>query len=129
MSQTLSEGLTRFIDEYILSIDHLETLLLLQRHPNREWTAASVSAELRTSLQSVAANLELLKMQEIIRQSNETFSYAPKSPSLDQKIQELARVYPVYRIRITELIYLKPKTKIQSFANAFRLKKPGGENG
>ena len=57
MADGLTDEIKAFIADHIRSVEQLEILLLLQRNPGREWSAADVSKELYVSPESTATRL------------------------------------------------------------------------
>ena len=51
------------------------------------------------------------------------YRYAPNSEHLRETIDQLAKSYLSHRVRITALIFAKPSDALQSFADAFRIRK------
>ena len=51
------------------------------------------------------------------------FRFAPRNPATAALVQQLATDYADRRVSVIELIYAKPPDPIQSFADAFRLRK------
>lgn len=121
----LSEEVKKFIVEHINSLEQLEILLLLHRHPEKEWTAQNVSRELRLSQPSVATRLADLERRGLlaIRESSDLlYRYRPQKPDIEPAVDSLARLYPDYRFTVINLIFSKPLDKIKTFADAFRFR-------
>lgn len=113
-----------FLSRSISSVEELEVLLWLRRS-QREATGAEVALELRSSESSVALRLKDLVSRGLLKAgaSPESYRYGPDSPSTDAAVAELAECYRTAPFKIMELIYTGPAAKIQTFADAFRLKK------
>jgi len=59
----------------------------------------------------------------LITGSDTSYSYSPIDAKNDQLIKQIAAAYQDRRVAITSLIYSKPLNKVQTFADAFRLRK------
>ena len=122
----LPEVVGRFITERIDSVEQLEILLLLHRHPERTWTAEAVARELRISALSAGERLEDLARDAILSRGEGPaveYRYAPARPGLEEAVAGLARAYAERRVTVINLIFSKPVDKIRTFADAFLLRK------
>jgi hypothetical protein len=114
-----------FIAQHIGSVAHLEILLLMRQRRSEHWSAATVSAELRTSVDAAADILNDLHASNqlvVSHGSPATYTYrpAPGSPD-DTVVAELAKAYAERRFTVIDLIFSKPLKRVQLFADAFRL--------
>lgn len=50
------------------------------------------------------------------------YRYHVGSPELGQTVDRVAVLYSMYLIPVTNLIHAKPRTRVQEFADAFKLK-------
>jgi hypothetical protein len=115
-----------FLGRHIGSVDQLETLLLLEREPDRWWSAEEVGAELQTSRGTAGKCLEALASKNLldVRISDDLFyRYAPVSPSLQAAVSETVRAYEGNPVAVTAGIYSLPLDEIRDFAEAFRIRK------
>lgn len=122
----------RLIADSIDSVEELEILLLLLQNPERTWTAESAARELRISPLSAGDRLEELTREALlarVKGGEEAYRYAPGSPALDEAVRGLATAYTERRVTVINLIFSKPVDKIRTFADAFRLRKKGDDNG
>lgn len=123
----------RFITTYIDSLEKLEVLLLLRAHPGREWTASSVSLELRITEPSAAARLADLTAHKLLVSDGgavPVYRFSPASSEDVQAVTELATVYGARRVTVISFIFSRPLDKVRGFAEAFVLKKDkDGGNG
>jgi hypothetical protein len=116
----------RFIDENIMSVEELETLLLLCSNPQKEWVPIEVSQELYTSIEAAKTRLADLRGRGLLKEIAEArFIYAPSTPQVGALVTELAALYKTRRVTIITLIYSKPSEQIRAFSDAFRIKKNG----
>lgn len=135
----ISKDVQRFIADHIGSVVVLEVLLLLFAHPGRVWSAAKLGAELRVDPGWTERELAELARRGVIRKEEESggtgsggagtgaggparFTY-PKGAPTDPTLAALAEAYQERRVSIISLIFAKPPEAIQTFANAFNLRK------
>lgn len=124
-SEEFPADVGQFLADHISSVAQLEILLLLKGAPTRLWTAAELSAALRTTSETVAEQLGKLLDQGIVAAENPTvdgYRYHPSTPQLAETIDKLARVYELRRVSVITMIYSKPVDKVRTFADAFRLR-------
>jgi len=116
----------RFITTHIDSLEKLEVLLLLRSQSGREWTASSVSLELRITESSAAARLADLAERKLLVSDGGTppvYRFSPASSEDVQAVTELAAVYGSRRVSVISFIFSRPLDKVRGFAEAFVLKK------
>lgn len=116
----------QLLADHIRSIAQLELLLLLRAERERAWTVDDAARGLYTATTMTEPLLESLTMAGLVAAnegSPKRFQYWPKTPELDQTVQELAQLYHQRRVTITNLIYSGPIQKLQNFADAFRFRK------
>jgi len=116
----LDQDLLNFIRSSIRSVWTLELLLLLRRE-SKEWTSSELVRELRASTTVVETSLESLQASGLISCHEGRCAYRPAAPVLDELCGALERAYAEQPVRIVNEI-LSPKSKMQGFADAFRLK-------
>jgi hypothetical protein len=120
--------ISEFLQVFIKSVWALDLLRLIKNAPARAWTVADLTTELRGSVPMVESILEgFLRAGLAVEDPASHYRYAA-SPALDGLIAELLVLYsqrPVTVIgEIAQLSTERTSTdKIQSFVDAFRLKK------
>jgi hypothetical protein len=120
-----SQGqLVSFIRESVRSVWALELLLLLRRTPDRLWTEEALVRELRASLPLVRDNLAVFETSGLVACEAGGCRYAPASPVLAGLCDELERRYRESPVRLINAI-ASPKDKLQTLADAFKLKGDG----
>jgi hypothetical protein len=129
-SNKVSQSVKQFIFEAIDSIEQLEVLLLLHYHKDRTWSAGEVSQELRGNMDSASKRLKDLQRLGLLSSPDELrYTYHPKSSELDALVVELSETYKQRRYAVIELIFSHPVDAIQSFSDAFKIKKDGNDHG
>ena len=119
-----SEDLRRFIRSSVRSIWALELLLLLRRRADKAWTVDALTGELRSRDKLVAEILaEFVQRGLVAAENSNTFRYKPASDVLDNLVSELENAYSERRIALIQEIVAAPNEKIQTLADAFRLKR------
>lgn len=116
----------QFILKRIDSVAHLEGLLLIRREPTHSWTDEALAKRLYINSNQAAAILSRLWTDGfVISRSTKplTYTYQPRTPELEQMVDLVADVYARYLVPVTNLIHAKPKSRVQEFADAFKLKK------
>jgi len=122
----ISKDVRDFVTAHIRSVVQLELLLLLQADPDREWTSAELANELRIApdwAERESAELARRGLLMIFDGASPRFGYAAPSAEVNAAVEELARTYAERRVSLIEFLYSAPSGRIQSFADAFRLKK------
>jgi hypothetical protein len=112
-----------FILDHIVSVEQMETLLLLRAERHRDWTATQVAMELRTSALSAGNWLTDLERRGLLVGVGAHYRFAPITNALEVSVEGLSRIYPERRVTVIELIFSKPNDVIRTFAEAFKLRK------
>lgn len=124
----LTPEVRAFLAERIDSAEQLEILLLLQREPDRQWTALEVSQSVYTVPASATMRLEGLVAGGLASSTGTAdprYQYAPASDELRSRVEVLADAYKADRVSVIKFIFSKPPDPVQSFADAFRLRSDG----
>jgi hypothetical protein len=124
--EMIPDDVAQFIHEKIDSIAQLEALLLLRREPNGTWSASTLAQRLYTSEKETIDTVERLCAGglTVASGSNPTvYRYEPVSQELRDVVDRTAHVYSKHLVPITNLIHSKPKTRVQEFADAFKIRK------
>ena len=125
-SEDLPPAVKQLLARYIRSVEQLEVLLLFQSQSNRSWTAPEVYEVIRSSNSSIAERLQGFTRDGFLAEekaSPSSFRYSPKSDDLRRAVEETARLYQTHRIRVIEAIFTPELDPVQSFADAFKLRK------
>lgn len=120
------EDVKQFLLEHFDSIAQWEGLLLFRSNPEEQWGVDAIAKRLYISEADAGKILADLTQQNFLipaRNEPGLYQYGPKSPDLERMIGRVAELYSRYLVPITNLIHSKPKTRIQEFADAFRIRK------
>jgi hypothetical protein len=127
--QPLPKDVQRFIADHISSVVVLEALLLLFAHPGQGWSAAQIGAELRVDPAWTERELTELARRGLIRRQEGSgpgdpalYAYPEDAPT-KETLRDLAECYQERRVSVISLIFAKPAEAIQTFADAFNLRK------
>ncbi len=115
-----------FIIDKIDSVAELEGLLLLSRNPETAWSVEALAQRLYTSPQQteeVVSHLHSLGFLGVKEGDTPAYNYQPLSPKLAELVDRIADAYSKYLIPVTNLIHSKPQSRVQQFADAFKLRK------
>jgi hypothetical protein len=126
MPSDLPDDLRRFIAEHLGSIAQLELLLLLAADAEKKWTAEEAAKALYISPEATLGFLEGMRSQGLLQGSSDSpvsYRFAPAKPESERLARDLASFYKERRLTIINLIYASPVQKLQSFADAFRIRK------
>ena len=124
MAEQLPSTVRAFLARYIRSVEQLEVLLLVQDQPNRSWSAGDVYSVIRSSEASIASRLQAFAKEGFLAQENDgRYRFAPQNTDLRAAVEQTAVAYKTWRIRVVEAIFTPPSDPVQSFADAFRLRK------
>lgn len=120
----LSQKLERFLRTSIRSVWEIELLLLLRKERARSWATAELVRHLRASSLVVSDALVALQRIDLVARDPENrFTYRPATDELTAIADELAATYACAPASIMSVIWSTPTTNIQTFADAFRLRK------
>ena len=120
------EIVREFIVDNIDSIAELEALLLMRRDPDARWSTDALAERLyitREQTAGVTAKLCSLELAAATKDEPPAEHYLPSTPALDRVVGSVAETYSKYLIPVTNLIHSKPQSKVQQFADAFKVRK------
>jgi hypothetical protein len=123
MHEDIPEEIKQFILHYIDSIAQWEGLLLMRSNARTGWSAETIAQRLYISEAEATQLLAQLAAQRFLTQVGSLYHYQPHIPGIDPLIEQVAAFYARSLVPITHLIHSKPKTKVQKFADAFRIRK------
>ncbi|MCK9993565.1 MAG: hypothetical protein Dbin4_02085 [Alphaproteobacteria bacterium] len=122
----ITDDVRQFILQHIDSIAEIEGLLMFCADPQKEWDAQTIARRLYIDESQAAALLARLAELGFIAVAASgsplQYQYQPDSESKDM-IERLAVLYRQCLIPVTNLIHSKSKSRIQEFADAFKIRK------
>lgn len=107
----------------VASVWELELLLLLRRGRDRDWTHDQLVRELRASPSIIGKGLERLQKAGLVVADDALCRYAAAGRHLDELVDRLDQLYRARPTTVMNAVLGAPNAKLQSFADAFRLKK------
>lgn len=116
----------QFIVRNIDSVAQLEALLLLRANAGQLWQPETVARRLYIQPVTAAALLRGLHERELIMLAQPepaAYKYGPTTAELVRRVEDLAVAYARQLVTVTNLIHSKASGEIQSFADAFRLRR------
>jgi DNA-binding MarR family transcriptional regulator len=126
MADEFPARIAQFIDQHIESLAQLEALLLLRKQPERAWDIAEIAKSLYITAEmasSLLADMERRGWAQTAPGAPLRYCYRSQGGEADQLIDELASIYHERRVAVISQIYSKPLNKVQTFADAFRLRR------
>jgi DNA-binding IclR family transcriptional regulator len=120
----IPEDVLRFIRASIKSVWTLDVLLLMRRGGDKSWPLDELTRELRgnrTLVHDVLSTLAKAGLVEADEAGN--YRYRPADAEADALVERLEKIYVERPLALIKEIVSAPNEKIQSFADAFKLKK------
>ena len=116
--------LKQFIAQHVESLAQLEALLILRQDAPTPWKSADLCQRLYISPDMCEGILvDLIRRGFAERTPEGAVQYRPPSGDADRLLADLAAIYQERRVAVITEIYSKPVNKVQTFADAFRLRK------
>jgi predicted ArsR family transcriptional regulator len=122
----LPDVVTRDVDLYIDNLDSLEVVMLLYREQARGWTADQVATHLKISARVARRELERMSTRGIAS-LGDAFRFDGSDPDRAAAVARVAAVYGTRRIELINYVASQTLKRIQSIADAFRIKKETNE--
>jgi hypothetical protein len=123
-----SDEFCRFIQTTIPSVDAAELLLALAEREDLWWTAQELAARLRPASSisdtDTARYLDLFQARSLTATGpDKRVQFHPADASLREQVNTLAQAYRERPVTLIRVIYALRDSKIQSFADAFKLRR------
>jgi hypothetical protein len=117
----------RFIEERIESVGLLDVLLLLHSHPQRTWTAAELSREVRSERHWAEVQLEYLRAQALLTTEQGprglAYRYGPSRRQLDGVVRQVSEAFRRQPVSVIRLIFRQPSAERLVALEAARLRR------
>lgn len=126
MADEFPADVRAFIANHISSIAQLEMLLLLKSDPTKKWSVDEISKALYATPEMSAGQLASLEACGLLVAASDAanhYQYWPKTPELESVVNRLAELYRDRRVSVITALYSEPVNKVQTFADAFKLRK------
>jgi hypothetical protein len=123
-----SDEFCRFIQTVLPSVDAAELLLALYESPDTWWTPAVLAAKLRpaSSISDADAQRYLDQFQArgmIAAGPDKSVQFRPADERLREQVRTLAQAYKERPVTLIRMIYALRDARIQTFADAFKLRR------
>lgn len=113
------------IESSLDSVWTLELLLVLYADPEKGWTTSDLVAELRSSELIVKQSVAFLTGVGLAIEDNDArVKFRPVARDLEVFVERLEREYRARPSAVRRLIVGRANSKLQSFSDAFLLRKP-----
>lgn len=122
----LSDAVRRFLTESIGSVERLNLLLFLHRHPARWWAARALAEELEMPADTVQSHLEHLSARNLLDvkiAESVIYCYKPGREELSALVEEVARAHYLHRDDVVATLAPRLAGSARLFAGAFQLRK------
>ncbi|HLS85081.1 MAG TPA: hypothetical protein VK043_02190 [Burkholderiales bacterium] len=119
-----SDEFCRFIQAAIPAVDAAELLLLLHDRKESAFTAEEAVAKLGpgVTLGEVQKHLERFQEKGLAKRIDRRYQYRPES-ELARFVETLAQAYVRRPVTLIRVIYALRDSKIQTFADAFKIRR------
>lgn len=128
MTEPLPEAVRDLLARQLPTMEHVEILLALAGDDARAWSASELAALTHTTAPSVTSRLEELVAGGLAVRApgaaGDAHRYAPQTPELRSAVESLDEMYRTKPVTLIKAIYARPASPVQSFADAFRVRKP-----
>jgi hypothetical protein len=128
----IPETVRRFLSDQIGSIERLDLLLFLHRHPTRWWAAQALAAELGMPADAVQSHLEHLSTRNLLDvrvAESVIYCYKPGREDLAQLVEDVAQAHYRQRDVLLAALTRRPPDSARLFADAFQLRKDKRNDG
>jgi hypothetical protein len=122
----IPEDVKHFILENLDSVAQLEGVLILRGNPETGWSVEEIAKGLyidQEQTTEILTHLCSLNLLTVKKASSPTYHYQPGTYELRQMVDRLAETYAKYLVPVTNLIHSKAQTRVQQFADAFKIKR------
>ena len=123
-SDSLPAALRSLILHHMPSMDHVAVLLATRADPGALHDHADIVERTRLDRDVVERALRDLVSSQLVQRAGDRCRYAPAS-EMAPTVDELAEMYRTRPVTLVRALYDRPARAVQSFADAFRLRKPG----
>ena len=120
----IPQSARELIQRHLPTMDHVEILMLLRNERAQSLPAQRVATLIRKPEEMTATCLEALVAAGLAAQlSDGGYRYAPRDDAVDDAAESLMRLYNERPVTLVKLLYERPPTAVNTFADAFKLRK------
>ena len=121
----LPRHIQEFLDTFIDSVEQLRVLLLLYSDPQKLWTVAEITAELRSAESSITKRLDDLYSRKVMVRLPElkgSHRFSPSTADIEVVVRDLAEQNQLRPYKVIDAIYSRPDKVLRDFADAFKFR-------
>lgn len=119
----LPAPLTALVAQHMSSMDHVALLLELHATPEERFSSDALAEAARIEPGTAERVLRDLVAARLAQREGNDFQYAP-APEVREAVDLLAEMYRTKPVTLVRAIYARPARAAQTFADAFRLRRP-----
>lgn len=120
----IPEDVRGMIQRHLATMDHVELLMILRSGRDDSFALPRLVQEMRKPQELIELCLQALEGAGLAAQlSDGTYRYAARDEALDRTADEVVRLYNERPVTLVRLLYERPPTAINTFADAFKLRK------
>jgi hypothetical protein len=118
----LPEVVQQLLHAHLPSLDHVTVLLAAHADPLRLHDGASIAPLARVDEKVAGRVLSELAASHLLEQEGTRFRLAT-TPAVHEAVKELALMYNTRPVTLIRVLYERPASPAQSFADAFRIRR------
>jgi hypothetical protein len=121
--RVIDDDLAQFVQS-LQSLWAVDVLLLLYRERAQSWTVEAITRELRSSAPLIREIVIKLERGDLVsRQADGALRYGASTAALEDLVTRLDRLRNERPLALARELYRAPNDKLQTFSDAFKLKK------
>lgn len=125
--ESVPQDVRDLLTRHLATMEHVESLLALAGDEARSWSPVEIAAVTHTSAASVTARLEELVTPGFVVRApsagGDSYRYSPRTAEMRNAVSSLEEMYRTKPVTLIKAIYERPASAVQSFADAFRIRK------
>ena len=123
-TRVTEESVLEFVGKAFRSVWPLELLLILFQEPAADWDVESLAREVRANPSVVMQGLAALEAARFVAvNADGRYLFQPGTPELTELATAVVNLYNEKPRAVMRAIFSAPSDRIQTFADAFRLRK------
>jgi hypothetical protein len=120
----IPQDVREMIQRHLATMDHVELLMVLRAGREESFSVATLAEQIRKPEELVQLCLEALAGAGLAAEiSDGTYRYAAREAMLDATAEAVVRLYNERPVTLVRLLYERPPTAVNTFADAFKLRK------
>lgn len=120
----ISEDVREMIQRHLPTMDHIELLMILRGNRDDSFSLDQLVDQMRKPRELVELCLATLEDAGLAAKlTDSTYRYAAREPNLDRTADSVVKLYNERPVTLVRLLYERPPTAVNTFADAFKLRK------